>query len=290
MDLTAIRFEGTTRSSRRFPCPLPDRPDRLAAVRDEARLTGLPAFILDRAGLDPASYRARPLQRRTAACLRAIRAETEQQAEDRLRTNPVLGDVALSTLLIGVSEFFRDAAVFETLRRTVIPSFRQLPGTLRVLSVGASCGAELYSVAMLLDEASLLDRSQLVGLDCRPEAVRHASAAVFPDAALAAVPPHLHTHCFEPAGDARRVTQRIRRQTTWSTGDATRECPRGPWNMVLCRNLAIYLQPEASEPMFRRMVREIAPGGVLVVGKAERPPAGLGLTERGRCIYATHEC
>lgn len=262
-------------------------PARVPVPPEPEALSGLPATILDQAGLDPAAYRVAPLKRRTAACLRAIRVETEQQALARLRTSSGVGDTALNTLLIGVSDFFRDAVVFDTLSRTVIPSFARVATPVRILSVGASSGAELYSVAMLLAEASLLDRVELVGIDCRGGAVEQARAGVFPSAALVTVPPDLQTRYFEPAGTARRVVDRIRQRTTWLKADAVRECPPGPWNMVLCRNLAIYLQPSASEVMFRRIVGELAPGGVLVVGKAERPAGGLRLTERGRCIYAT---
>lgn len=250
-------------------------------------LTGLPASILELAGLDLATYRVAPLTRRTAACVRALRVATEEQASRHIRTDPSLVELALSTLLIGVSEFFRDPVVFQTLRTHVIPALQQCQGPLRVLSVGSSSGAELYSVAMLLAEASLVDRADMVGIDCRPDAIRQSETGVFHRAALAGLPEHLQCRFLEPVSTGWRVVERVRRRTTWHVADATRGCPPGPWNIVLCRNLAIYLQPRTADAMFQRLVGQLAPGGVLVVGKAERPPNSLSLTQLERCVYTT---
>jgi chemotaxis protein methyltransferase CheR/two-component system CheB/CheR fusion protein len=59
----------------------------------------------------------------------------------------------------------------------------------------------------------------------------------------------------------------------------------GSRGLVLCRNPVIYLQVQRSDVMFRGIVDRMSPGGFLVVGKAERPPAGLRLAAVGRCVY-----
>ena len=66
----------------------------------------------------------------------------------------------------------------------------------------------------------------------------------------------------------------LRRRTRWVQADATRRVLAGPWDVILCRNLAIYLTPSASAALFTRLAAALVPGGHLVVGKAERPPAG----------------
>ncbi|MEZ5287250.1 MAG: CheR family methyltransferase [Vicinamibacterales bacterium] len=67
-----------------------------------------------------------------------------------------------------------------------MPALARRPGPVRVLSVGCSTGAELYSVGMLLSEAHLLERATLVGIDCRADAVAGAAAGIYPVAAVAA--------------------------------------------------------------------------------------------------------
>jgi chemotaxis protein methyltransferase CheR len=249
---------------------------------------GLPAFVLERAGLDPTLYRATPLGRRTSACLRAMRAESERIAEERLTTDPNLMNVALNALLIGVSQFFRDPLVFETLRTSVIPELAARPRPLRVASIGCASGAELYSVAMMLAEAGALDRSSLRGFDCRPSAINLARRGLFAGDALGDLDLGLRSRYFEPVGDGWRVVDAIRHRTNWRVLDATRDCPAGPWDIVLCRNLVIYLQTRAADLLFERLSEQLGPGGWLVVGHAERPPASLKLTQLARCVYRTH--
>lgn len=284
MDLAHIRFEGTPRERRAHS---PAGPVRATVFRDEVTpaTSGLPASILVAAGLDPSAYRAAPLQRRTAACLRALREQTESTAIERLRRDPGTAAHALNTVLIGVSEFFRDPMVFETLRRSVMAKFQRHSSPLRILSIGSSSGEELYSLAMLLAEASILDRAYLLGIDCRPGALQSARTGTFREAALATVDPSLRSRYLIPVADGWQVVERLRARTTWRLVDATRECPQGPWDLVLCRNLTIYLQPRVTDATFRRIRRALTPDGILVVGKAERPPSDVGLTPIGRCIY-----
>lgn len=294
IDLTHVRFQGTpppTRhvGGRRAPeSAAPAGAGAFSAHVSTSVVGGLPAFVLAQAGLDPASYRASPLRRRTPACLRALRADSVTTALARLESHPHLTDVAVNTLLIGVSEFFRDPAVFRGLGTTVIPALAERRHPLRIVSIGCSFGAELYSVAMLLAQAGLLDRSYFLGVDCRPAAVMQARAGVFAGASVAALDDSLRSRYFAPAAGGWRVANTLRRHTDWRVLDATRDCPPGPWDLVLCRNLVIYLQNRAAEAMFERLSRHLAPGGFLVVGNAERPPAALKLSQIGRCVYQTH--
>lgn len=293
IDLTHVRFQGrSTMRSRialsRREAPRASEPKRAlhAGERVAAPAPPLPAAILERAGLEPAAYRPGPLARRVGACLRLTRAGTEAAALARLDARPELLGPALDTVLIGVSGFFRDAAVFETVAGEVVGRLRARPVPPRVLSIGCSTGAELYSVAILLAEAGLQTGSRLVGVDCRRSAVAGARAGVYRAAELDEA---RRARWFEPVGDEWRVVEPLRRAARWRVADATRAVEPGPWDLVLCRNLFIYLQPGVVERMLRGIVGALAPGGFLVVGKAERPAAGLGLAVVGRCVYRTHE-
>ena len=124
-----------------------------------AALDPLAAWILQRTGLDCSVYRPAPLNRRIPACLRALRAGSTAEARVLLARFPELLPRTLDTLLIGVTGFARDAAVFDALARIALPSLRARPDDLRVWSAGCADGSELYSAAILLAEAGLLERS-----------------------------------------------------------------------------------------------------------------------------------
>lgn len=275
MDLTHVRFSGTPLTPLRSGAR-----QRVAGSVAMPRLievpgaTGLAAAVLAGAGLDPLHYRAAPLQRRTAACLRVLRSGTQSDA--------------LSALLIGFSGFFRDADVFEALERKVIPHLRGLNRPLRILSVGCSSGQELYSIAILLAEHGLIARAELVGVDCRSDAIIAARDGVFSHALVSEVPEPMRARYLESAVAGFRVHERLRARTRWQVMDATGAIPSGPWDLVLCRNLFIYLQHRTIERMVARMIAHMAPLGVLVVGKAERPSATSGLKTVGRCLYSRH--
>ena len=291
MDLSHVQFEGK---------PIPRTPSEGAAVRQpgpharEVRRTsegtpgGLPATVLAHAGLDPAAYRCSPLERRVGACLRALKANSERAALARLDAEPGLRTAALNTLLIGVTSFFRDPAVFEAIRTAVIPALAERPGPIRVLSLGCATGEELYSVGMLLAESGLLDRAMLLGMDCRSEALAAARAGIFGNEALACVDDSKASRFFERTRAGWRIADRLRAAAFWASGDAAHDLPAGEWDVVLCRNLVIYLQAHVMESMFRRIAAALSPGGFLVVGKAERPPASLGLTTVSRSVYRSH--
>jgi hypothetical protein len=77
----------------------------------------------------------------------------------------------------------------------------------------------------------------------------------------------------------------LRRQVRWRVADLAEKMADGLWDVILWRNLAIYLNPGPTETLWNRLAGALAPAGFLVVGKAERPPAGLGLVPVCRCVY-----
>ena len=289
MDLSHIRFEGThTNRGSLGPQVLVRHPSlarRRPPVQDEPVASGLPARILSQQGLDPARYRHRPLERRLGACLRALGVSSEVAAWERVESDRAAQAVALNTLLIGVSSFFRDAAVFEVIRTTVVDALKRLGRPPRVWSVGCSTGAELYSVAMILEQEGLLDGAELLGTDCRADAIWSAREGVFERDHVANLDGGTRDRYFERTRATWRIASSLRNHTRWQVADATRVKPPGIWDLVLCRNLVIYLHEPAGRTLLQDIASALAPGGFLVVGRAERPPDSRGLRAVGTCTY-----
>jgi chemotaxis protein methyltransferase CheR len=227
--------------------------------------TGFPAEVLSLAGIDPAAYRPATLERRHAASLRAARAGTVEDARRALARDPRTFDRVLDSVLIGVTGLFRDDLVFEY----VWGLLAECRGGIRVWSAGCANGAELYSVGILLAEKGRLEGADLVGTDARAGAIESARAGEFPVSALDDMPSHRKAW-FDSRGTVCRVADAIRARTRWRRADVLRDVEPGPFDVVLCRNLAIYLTPIAAGGVFRRLAGALRPGGLLVVGKAER--------------------
>lgn len=246
----------------------------------------LARWMLRRAGLDPFAYRAESLRRRVPACLRALKVRSEHEARQRIAEHPERIVAAVSSLLIGVTSFFRDRDVFDALRSSVLPTLALGPGPLRAWSAGCATGNELYSFAALLAAAGLLDGATLLGTDCRPDAIGKAAHGVFPAAVLRDGGEPVLESGFEPAGDTGlRPIARWRRGIRWKVADVLKAAEPGPWDVIFWRNTAIYLEPVPIALVYTRLVAELSAGGFLVVGKAERPPASAGLAPVSRCIY-----
>jgi chemotaxis methyl-accepting protein methylase len=226
--------------------------------------------ILMQAGLNPLLYRTPPLLRRLPACLRALRAENCAAAERVLAAKPELISHALESLLIGTTELFRDPPVFTQLEDDVLPQLLRRPSRPRIWSAGCSEGAELYSVAILLAKLGGLDGSRLLGSDCRRDAIERAKRGVYQPGDRE-FPATASRHWQLRADGRITISHAIREALQWEQADLLSPRESGTWDLILCRNLAIYLEPLATELLWNRLTEALAPGGFLIVGRAETP-------------------
>lgn len=211
--------------------------------------------------------------RRVPACLRVLRAGSIAEAHERLDKHPEMMARALDALLIGTTDFFRDRPVFDTLQDSVIPDLLERTRHPRVWSAACSDGAELYSVAMTFALFGELKEGQFLGTDCRRQVVDQARRGQFAWPRMCGIrEPQRSLFTTRHAGqDAGGISPEIRRAIRWRTADVLADEPGGPWDMILCRNLAIYLDPGAVSRLWQTLADALAPGGILVVGKAEKP-------------------
>jgi chemotaxis methyl-accepting protein methylase len=288
VNLAPTPFAGGPARAEPFTPPEPRAAHLSAPALSEDEMSFLRGLFA-RVGLGLRHYKPETLHRRLPACLRALRASSVAHARSVLQRNPQLAWSAVGAVVIGVTSFFRDAPVFDALRRDVLPRLahdcRAAGRPLRVWSAGCSDGAELYSVAMLLDECGALARGdcELLGTDCRPAAIARAAGAAYDPAAVRGVPPALLSRYFDFDGSQYRVAPAIQDAVRWRVADALdpSACPAGPFDLVLCRNLIIYLQPDAAAALWATLQSALRPGGVLLLGKAERPVGVRGLKPVG---------
>jgi len=288
-----MRFEGIRPQALWLPHaespPLPARPparETLCWPRPGDALLEECAFIrevLEAAGLDFRHYRPEPMIRRLPACLRALRVDSLAAARLSIKGDRERLARTLNSLLIGTSAFFRDTDVFQSLRRRVIPELLRGRPQPAVWSVACSDGQELYSVAMLLAERRALGGT-LLGTDCRPAAVANARAARYPAPAAGDIPEDLEARFTIAQQSQCQMAGPLREAAEWRVSDALAPPPSTDWDLILCRNLAIYLDSISSSRLWPQLAAALRPGGFLIVGKAERPDVP-GLIRHSRCVY-----
>ncbi len=277
--------EASTRSAR----ALGTRAAGMTSVRPATSHDPFVRWVLARAGLKPDAYRPEPLARRVRACLRALRVSSTDDAEQLLASVPELLPRATSALVIGVTEFFRDAVVFQALAEEVLPALlRRAPG-ITVGSLACADGRELYSVAMLLAERGALGQSRLWGLDCRSDALAAARAGYFGRQDVVGLPDGYRERFFTSERGENRVHPNLRAAVEWIHGDILAAPPLAPCNLLLFRNASMYFTWESAAAAWRVAVALLRPGGFVVLGKAERPAGALPLTRCGPYIYRRQE-
>lgn len=252
---------------------------------DKGASDPLISWVLERAGLQPGAYRAAAMQRRLSACLRQLKVPSTESARELLARKPDLVPVVLNTALIGVSEFFRDRPVFDYLKERVLPELLETKESLRVCSAGVSGGQELYSVAMLLAEAGMLANSRLLGLDCRASAIARAREGVFREDDMAGVETPRRERFFRQESGRWAVLPVLKDRIEWKVENLLTFEAGEPCDLVLFRNVAIYFTEAHSHSVWTRLCGQLADGGFLVTGKAERPPASLPLVRVAPSIY-----
>jgi len=244
--------------------------------------------LFQQAGLDIDDYRFETIKRRIPACIRALRVGSLSAVRAAVQAQPELLKTVLGTLVIGVTGFFRDPAVFDVLAQSVVPRLLSQKNGPRIWSAGCSDGPELYSVAMLVAERGGLQRSTLLGSDCRPDALARAREGRYEPCALKNLPQAFLPRYFQAEGVEWRVHPYLRAITQWRAGNALTTQEPGAWNLILCRNMSIYLQSGAAVRLWGLLENCLAPGGYLVLGKAERPHGCTGLTQVAPCVYRRH--
>jgi chemotaxis protein methyltransferase CheR len=200
-------------------------------------------------GLDLAIFRDAHVERRIGEALLRTDSPDVTALGRRLHGDPAARQRFRRAIAVSVTGLFRDPQQFEVLEEQ-LRLLRDV-AHLRVWSAGCSNGSELWSVAAVLDRVGLLDRSLLLGSDLLEENIARAHAG--PDALDAGV------------ALPRRARLRFERRDIVNEG-----APDGPWHVILCRNVAIYLTPPARAALHRMLAEALAPGGLLLLGRSER--------------------
>jgi chemotaxis protein methyltransferase CheR len=233
-------------------------------------------------GYDLREYAVPSMTRRLQVALAKTGAPDLGALQDRVLADPLAFAAVLGDLTVRVSELFRDPEVFRVVRERVVPVLRTYP-LLNVWHAGCATGEEAYSMAMLLQEERLLERTQLYATDLSVPAVERAKEGVFAAEDLAAiVERHARTGAVAPfashatiAYDRLAVAAALRRRILFFQHDLVSDYAFGSMHVVFCRNVLIYFGRELRLRVLRMLAQSVCVGGFLCLGTSERLPPEL---------------
>lgn len=247
------------------------------AAEPESAFERVLDLLAERFGFDWHAYKEGTLRRRSERRLGLLPVSAWQEYLEYLRKHPDELAALYRDVLIGVTQFFRDPEHWQYLQNEIIP--RLLEGhvdprsPIRIWSAGCATGEEAYGLAIALLEQLGSDqpaaRLQIFATDVSHEALLFARRGLYaPDIAEHISPERLERF-FEREGDSYRVRQKVREHVTFAPHNLLAEPPFSRIDLVSCRNLFIYLQPQAQEESLERLHFALRPGGVLWLGSSE---------------------
>jgi two-component system CheB/CheR fusion protein len=203
-----------------------------------------------------------------------------------LQENPKELEILFKELLIGVTSFFRDPETWELLKTKAIPELLASRADERVLRAwvpGCSTGEEAYSLAMVFREA--LDKFrlkknfslQIFATDLDRDAIDKARQGLFAANIAGDVSPERLRRFFVKEGDSYRVVKEIREKIIFAPQNLVMDPPFTKLDILSCRNLIIYIEPELQKKLLPLFYYSLNRGGILVLGNAESVGGFTGL-------------
>lgn len=198
----------------------------------------------------------------------------------RYESDTTLRNRIIDAITTNETLFFRDTSPFEALQHKVLPELiDQNAGTphpkrIRIWSAASSTGQEPYSIAMVLHD--LIPDIQtwdvrILATDISDAAIRQASLGRYADHEIKrGMTPQRLAKYFTPDGNGYRVRDEVRALVTFRRINLLEPLQvQGPYDVIFCRNVAIYFEPQARRDLFIRLSRQLTPDGYLFVGSSE---------------------
>jgi two-component system CheB/CheR fusion protein len=239
-------------------------------------LEALLDFLKRGRGVDFTGYKRASLERRLLRRLDAVGCTSFGDYLDYLEVHPDEYEKLFETLLINVTEFFRDVPAWEHLRREVLPPLLAAkPGDqpVRVWSAGCSSGQEAYTIAMVLAEAlgveAYRERVKIYATDVDEDALNQARLAVYSAKEIESVPPDLRTRYFERADQRLAFRKDLRRTVIFGRNNLVQDAPISRLDLLVCRNTLMYFNAETQARVLRHFHFALQDAGVMMLGKSE---------------------
>ena len=221
----------------------------------------------------PGTLRRR-IERRMA--MAEIKTDDPDRYLELLRSDTSELGLLAKDLLINVTSFFRDPKVFDFLAEKIVPDQvrrHTSDDPLRIWIAGCSTGEEAYSLAMLFHEQNTAAKRnvklQFFASDVDPDAVAHAREGLYPETIEADVSAARLARFFSKEGHNYRVTPELRAAVVFTVQDVLTDPPFSRLDLVSCRNLLIYLRPEAQAKVISLFHFALREGGLLLFGTSE---------------------
>ena len=232
--------------------------------------------IFKQYGFDFRSYAYASVRRRLWKRIEAEGLATISGLQERVLHEPAMMERLLLDLSINVTAMFRDPGFYRVFREQVVPMLRTYP-FIRLWHAGCATGEEVYSMAMLLEEESLYERSRIYATDINEVVLQKAKAGIFPIDRM-----QEYTENYIAAGGKRAFSDYyvakyggalfspgLTRNVVFSQHNLVTDSSFSEFNAILCRNVLIYFDKSLQARVHELFYNSLAMFGVLALGSRE---------------------
>src|SRR5438874_2930597 len=249
-----------------------------AAYRQTDDLGRIFLSLKKQMGVDFSAYKESTLIRRIQARMALHRIEKISQYARFLRDNKKEIQALFDDLLINVTRFFRDEALFRALKKRFLPALlksksKDRQPEFRAWVPGCASGEEVYSLAICILEtlgsAPSKMRIQIFGTDLSESVIEHARMGIYSSAIEKDVSPARLKRFFVKRDGTYQIHRNVRDICTFARQNITADPPFSRLDLISCRNVLIYLSPELHKRCIPQFHYALNPGGYLILGPAE---------------------
>lgn len=244
-------------------------------LSDEDGLTKIFSLLREKCKVDFTFYKPNTVTRRIERRMTVTQSEKIGDYVAYLNNYPAEITTLFRELLIGVTSFFRDQSAWDMLAKDVLPDLiRAAEGReLRFWVAACSTGEEAYSLAITLREAmdtlGLWREAKIFATDIDRDAIHFAAAGVYPESVAADLAPRYLSKYFIKKDDSFHVARSIREMVVFAQHNLIKDPPFTNLDLVSCRNVLIYLQPNLQRKVLDYFNFALNQNGILFLGASE---------------------
>ena len=255
-----------------------NKPEPSLEEKNHSNLDKIIILLREQMGHDFSSYKRSTLFRRIERRKGIHQIERISNYVRFLQENPKEVETLFKELLIGVTNFFRDAELWENLKTTILPAMIQEAPTgtiFRAWVAGCSTGEEAYSLAIIFMEAMVQVKNsknislQIFATDLDSDAIEIARKGIFTENIVTDVSPERITRYFTTIPGGYQVNPIIREMIVFAPQNLIKDPPFTKIDILTCRNVMIYMEAELQHKLIALFHYSLNPDGVLILGSAE---------------------
>ncbi|MET3291905.1 UNVERIFIED_CONTAM: chemotaxis protein methyltransferase CheR [Brevibacillus sp. OAP136] len=227
-------------------------------------------------GYDYRNYTYSSIRRRIRHRMRIENLQTVSGLQEKVLHDPKVLDKLVADFSINVTEMFRDPGFFLSFRQNVVPALRELP-FIRIWHAGCSTGQEVFSMAILLHEEGLLQKTRLYGTDMSEQVLKRAKIGSFPIEKM-----KLYTKNYMQAGGTRAFSEYysvkndtvsfepfLKEYMVFGQHNLVTDRSFNEFHVIICRNVMIYFNESLQNHVHELMYDSLCTDGFLGLGDKE---------------------